>query len=87
MRRLSPGDHFQILACDGLWDVLSDADACKQVLDALRKGLSYQQACDKLVDGVLHSAKCTDNVSVILVVLDFVPSADEQMRVDQAAEG
>jgi len=86
VRRLSPDDHFVVIACDGLWDVLSDADACKHVLDALRKGLSYQQACDKLVDGVLHSAKCTDNVSVVLVVLDYVPSADEQPRGD-AVEG
>ena len=73
MRPLSPEDHFLLLACDGLWDVLSDHEACRLVLDGLRKHGSPQQACDKLVDSVVHSAKCTDNVSAILVVLDWVP--------------
>ena len=32
MRRLSPAeDHFLLLACDGLWDVLTDAEACRVV--------------------------------------------------------
>ena len=33
-----------------------------------------QAACDKLVNSVLQSAKCTDNVSAVLVMLDYTPS-------------
>ena len=34
------------------------------------------QACDRLVETVLRSAKCTDNVSVVLVMLDWVPDGE-----------
>ncbi len=74
VRRLIPGeDHFLILACDGLWDVLTDLEACKIVAEGLHRLGSPQEACDRLVDTVLRSARCTDNVSVVLVMLDWVP--------------
>eukprot|EP00964_Phaeocystis_antarctica_P091538 scaffold58734_cov65-Phaeocystis_antarctica.AAC.2 len=36
----------------------------------------YNQACDRLVETVLRSAKCTDNVSVVLVMLDWLPDGE-----------
>ena len=156
MRRLSPAeDHFLLLACDGLWDVLTDAEACRVVprscylltssleyyltyhltillsdlltyfmhsdskacrivVEGLHRLGSpqevqprprmphvapctprlartlhaplhhpartlhalYNQACDRLVETVLRSAKCTDNVSVVLVMLDWLPDGE-----------
>jgi len=77
VRRLSPTeDHFLLLACDGLWDVLSDTEACRLIVEGLHRLGSPQEACDRLVETVLRSGKCTDNVSVVLVMLDWVPDGE-----------
>jgi protein phosphatase PTC1 len=57
-------DKFLIIACDGLWDVITDQEACELI-----KGISdTSQAAKKLVSYALdHST--TDNITVMVVIL------------------
>lgn len=68
-----------ILACDGVWDVLSEQEAAKIVL---RWPDNPQGAADALVDASL-SAGSQDNISVIIVTgLDQIskrPMGDAQV--------
>ena len=67
---LDPADEFIILACDGVWDVFSDDVAVKHVQTGLKESRGNpQMAGEYLVDKVLRSARCTDNVSVIVVLM------------------
>lgn len=35
-RRLTPGDHFLLLATDGLWDMVGNDDAMGLVMDTVK---------------------------------------------------
>lgn len=72
---ITPEDEFLILACDGLWDVVSDAAACKLVHDVFERqrllGSPYDPAAaaKKLCQLAIDKAS-TDNVTVMVVKLD-----------------
>ncbi|KAJ8901820.1 hypothetical protein NDN08_004025 [Rhodosorus marinus] len=67
---LTSEDPFVILACDGLWDVMSDDDACTVVLETAAnneaKELDVQLASRVLVQLALKRGS-TDNVSVMVI--------------------
>lgn len=69
----SPEDQFLLLACDGIWDVMSNLEATRYVLSALRMGCSEAQACEMLLDECLRKSS-GDNMSVLLVSLDARPA-------------
>ena len=69
-RKLEPADQFLLLACDGVWDVFSDDVAVKHVLSGLSgSGNDPRKAADYLVEQVLRSGRCTDNVTALVVLL------------------
>lgn len=87
-RELRPSDTFVLLGCDGLWDVLSDREACEIVDTVLRDtGADVQAACDQLVQFVVQSADCTDNVTAVLVLLERVAREpeDDATELDSSA--
>jgi len=63
--RLESNDSFLIVATDGLWDAMSGQEA----IDLMRESENGGDMAKKLVNGALHSTKCTDNVTVIVVNL------------------
>jgi len=68
-RTIDPQDRFIILACDGVWDVLSDQQACDSVRDVLsRPGGSPSAAARKLA-GDAYGAGSLDNISVVVALL------------------
>lgn len=62
-------DEFMILACDGVWDVISDMKACEFVADIIRKGGETQVAAKKLCQFAIDNST-TDNVTVMIVKFD-----------------
>ncbi|CAI5757387.1 unnamed protein product [Candida verbasci] len=62
-------DEFIILACDGVWDVISDQKAGKFVSDLFRKGATPKEASQKLCQLALDNST-TDNITVMVVKFD-----------------
>jgi len=58
-------DTFCICACDGLWDVLSDQQACDFVLGCLKKKVTRDHVAQKLCDEAIRLGS-TDNITVIV---------------------
>jgi len=58
---------FMVLACDGLWDVLSGQDVIKKVYELLLQHKDATLVCQKLVQMALD-AESRDNVSCMLVL-------------------
>jgi protein phosphatase 1G len=70
--RLSAGDEFLILACDGIWDVMSSQQAVDFVRRQLEAGASPSAVCEALCDhccarDTRGSGLGCDNMSVIVV--------------------
>lgn len=57
-------DEFLIVACDGLWDVVSDQDA----VDLVSQYTDAQEAAQNLLQYALENFS-TDNTSVMIVKL------------------
>jgi len=75
--KLSKQDEFLIIACDGLWDVISNEIAMKHCRQSLRKHNDVEQAAKDLIDLAQktsvrkcygqNEAKTADNISVMVV--------------------
>ena len=72
--KLNKNDKFIILACDGLWDVISNQDACNYVLDNISKSdistnnnsNSKKNIAFNLANFAISNGS-TDNVSIIII--------------------
>ncbi|EEB08055.1 protein phosphatase 2C Ptc1 [Schizosaccharomyces japonicus yFS275] len=65
-------DEFLIIACDGLWDVISDQEA----VDFVRRFTSPREAAARLVQYALKRLS-TDNITCIVVHLDRTTDTDD----------
>ena len=71
---LQGADQFLILACDGIWDVLSDQEACDFVLSRLQKKRSLKSIAAELCDFCLSddaegSGEGCDNMTAVIISL------------------
>lgn len=72
--KLKNNDKFIILACDGLWDVISNQDACTFILNLLNSNNKLENMnrhspnnyAQRLAEYAIESGS-TDNVSVIII--------------------
>eukprot|EP00940_MAST-03C_sp_MAST-3C-sp2_P002932 g2932.t1 len=68
IHRRSEKDQFMILACDGIWDVMSNEDAVDFVSKAMsRGGTDMEEIAKELLDHCLLKGS-RDNMSVIIIV-------------------
>lgn len=65
---LAPGDEFVLLACDGLWDVMTSDEAAAAAARLLRAGLSPTSASKRLIDMALLLGS-SDNITAMIVLL------------------
>nr|CAB3265082.1 probable protein phosphatase 2C T23F11.1 [Phallusia mammillata] len=81
-KEISKDHEFVVLACDGIWDVLSNQDVVEFVRDKLAQKIEPEQICEDLMDKCLAS-ECAmggvgcDNMTVIIVALKQNGSFDE----------
>lgn len=66
--RSSGSEHFVIVGCDGLWDVIEDQDAVNQVRDFLLKGGKKEEVAQMLCNIALRRGS-TDNITVVVTWL------------------
>ncbi|CAN3374581.1 hypothetical protein DIURU_001020 [Diutina rugosa] len=59
-------DEFMIIACDGVWDVISDSKACQFVVDQFAEQLDVQTVAKRLCQ-LAMDLSTTDNVTVMVV--------------------
>ncbi|KAJ8248314.1 hypothetical protein GJAV_G00240680 [Gymnothorax javanicus] len=70
-------DEFVVLACDGIWDVMSNEELCEFVKSRLEVTDDLEKVCNEVVDTCLHKGS-RDNMSVVLVCLPNAPKVSEE---------
>ncbi|XP_048858636.1 protein phosphatase 1B isoform X1 [Brienomyrus brachyistius] len=73
----SEEDQFVVLACDGIWDVMSNEELCEFVRSRLEVTDDLEKVCNAVVDTCLHKGS-RDNMSVVLVCLPNAPKVSEE---------
>lgn len=68
--KLEPQHKFLILACDGLWDVMSHEEAASSVFAGYQEGKGPADVASVLVSEALRK-RTEDNVSVIVVYISW----------------
>lgn len=71
---LTAEDKFILLACDGIWDILTNEEAVKFIDERLSQGKTPKEVCEMLCDRCLASTsdgigKGCDNMSAMIVLL------------------
>ncbi|XP_034413776.1 protein phosphatase 1bb isoform X1 [Cyclopterus lumpus] len=77
LERAAEGDEFVVLACDGIWDVMSNEELCEFVRSRLLVCDDLEKVCNSVVDTCLHKGS-RDNMSVVLVCLPGAPKISEE---------
>ena len=55
--RVPEEDEFVVLACDGIWDVMSNEELCEFVRSRLEVWDDLEKVCNSVVDTCLHKVK------------------------------
>ncbi|CAL8300342.1 unnamed protein product [Merluccius merluccius] len=77
MVRSPEQDQFMVLACDGIWDVMSNEELCEFIRSRLEVSHDLERVCNEVVDTCLHKGS-RDNMSVVLVCFPNAPKISEE---------
>ena len=72
-------DEFMVLACDGVWDVMSNEDIVNFVADRMRVTDNLEEICNLVLDTCLHKGS-RDNMSIIIIAFPAAPKVDLEAR-------
>lgn len=70
-------DEFLVLACDGVWDVISNEDLCQYVHSRLLLTDDLREITSQVIDTCLHMGS-RDNMSIVLVVFPGAPTPSQE---------
>ncbi|XP_029637683.1 protein phosphatase 1B isoform X3 [Octopus sinensis] len=76
-------DEFLVLACDGIWDVMSNEELCDFVRSRMLITESLEDICNQVVDTCLYKGS-RDNMSIVLIAFPGAPKlSDEAIRKER----
>lgn len=70
-------DEFMVLACDGIWDVMSNDELCTFIASRMKITASLEEVCNHVVDTCLIKGS-RDNMSIVLVAFEGAPTVSEE---------
>ncbi|XP_040569287.1 protein phosphatase 1A [Lepeophtheirus salmonis] len=65
-------DEFLVLACDGVWDVMSNEDICQFIGSRMKVTDNLETIANEVIDTCLHKGS-HDNMSIIIIALPGAP--------------
>ncbi|XP_076873007.1 protein phosphatase, Mg2+/Mn2+ dependent, 1Ab [Brachyhypopomus gauderio] len=77
IERADAEDEFVVLACDGIWDVMTNEELCDFVRSRLEVTEDLERVCNDIVDTCLYKGS-RDNMSVILVCFPGAPKINPE---------
>merc|ERR1712203_693458 len=82
-KRDSDKDEFLVLACDGVWDVMTNEDICSFVSARMHVTDNLEQIANEVIDTCLHKGS-RDNMSIIIIAFPGAPKVDpEALRKEE----
>lgn len=79
----SDKDEFIVLACDGIWDVMTNEELCDFVRDRMLLTDDLKSVCNSVVDTCLSKGS-RDNMSIIIIAFRGAPQISESARAKEA---
>ncbi|CAH1965597.1 unnamed protein product [Acanthoscelides obtectus] len=84
------GDEFLVLACDGIWDVMTNEELCAYIRNRLTVTDSLKEVTAQVIDTCLYKGS-RDNMSIVLVVFPGAPkptmeAIQAEKRLDEELE-
>lgn len=76
-------DEFAVLACDGIWDVMSNEELCDFVRDRMQLSDNLETVCNEVLDTCLYKGS-RDNMSIVIIVLQGAPKVSEEAKRREA---
>lgn len=64
--RISDEDEFVVLACDGIWDVMSNEELCDFVRSRLEVWDDLEKICNSVVDTCLHKVRRSQQIVQVI---------------------
>lgn len=78
MKKRDPDkDEFLVLACDGVWDVMTNEDICSFISARMRVTDNLEQIANEVIDTCLHKGS-RDNMSIIIIAFPAAPKVDPE---------
>lgn len=71
-----PADEFLVLACDGIWDVMTNEELCDFVRNRLQICPSLETICNQVIDTCLYKGS-RDNMSIVIVTFKGAPQVNQ----------
>jgi len=68
-------DEFLVLACDGVWDVMTNEDICDFISARMKISDNLETICNEVIDTCLYKGS-RDNMSIIIIAFPSAPKVD-----------
>ncbi|XP_048509955.1 protein phosphatase 1B isoform X2 [Athalia rosae] len=76
-------DEFLVLACDGIWDVMTNKDLCDFIRSRLLLTDDLEAVTNQVIDTCLYKGS-RDNMSIVLVTLPGAPKPSAEAQKKEA---
>jgi len=84
IERDTAGDQFVVLACDGIWDVMTNEELAEFILSRMKLTNDLTDICNQVVDTCLYKGS-RDNMSIIIMALTAAPVVSQE-AIDKEKE-